>query len=264
MAAICYRWKMVDRRSAMHTLKVRLRDLKLAGICNSIEERLRYAQEHSLAYREFIELLLEDEQTNRRDNGYKKRYARSKLPSHKTAEDFDFDFQPSINKKTINDCLTCSFVKERRNIVFIGNPGTGKTHLSIAIGITALAKGYKVLFTSVSEMLHNLNASKADNSYYQKVTYYLNPDLLILDELGFKKVPNYSADDFFEIISKRYEKGSLIITTNKTFDDWGEIFADQILASAILDRIVHYSTIFTINGPSYRAKRIKKEGGFRE
>src|SRR5665648_76529 len=146
----------------------------------------------------------------------------------------------------------------------------GKTHLSIAIAIKALMKGYRVLFTPVSELLHNLNAAKADNTYYQKVDYYLKPDLLILDELGFKRLPGYSADDFFEIISKRYEKGSVIITNNKTFEQWGDIFTDNILASAILDRVVHYSTIIKINGPSYRpvcvqrtgrAKDLKKGGG---
>lgn len=174
----------------MNILKARLKDFKLSGIYNSIEERLSFAKEKDLSYTDFLELLLEDEANNRRDNSYKKRYAKAKFLAHKKIEDFDFSFQPSINKRVINDCLTCNFIKEKRNIVFIGNPGTGKTHLSIAMGIKSLMKGYKVLFTSVSEMLQNLNASKADNSYYQKVSFYLTPDLLILDELGFKRLPN--------------------------------------------------------------------------
>jgi DNA replication protein DnaC len=245
----------------MNTLKSRLRDFKLSGIYNSLEDRLSYAHEKSLSHLELLELLFEDETNNRMNNSYKKRYGKAKLTSHKTLEDFDFSFQPSIDKKIINDCMTCNFIKEKKNIVLIGNPGTGKTHLSIAIGIRALMKGFKIYFTSVAEMLQNLNASRADNSYYQKVSFYLAPDLLILDELGFKKLPGYSADDFFEVISKRYEKGSLIITTNKAFEQWSDIFADNILASAIIDRIVHYSAVIKINGPSYRAKNLKKEGG---
>jgi len=244
----------------MNTLKSRLKEFKLSGMFNSLEERLSYAQDKSLSYLEFIELLLEDEFNNRSNNSYKKRFSKAKFSAHKTFEDFNLSFQPSIDKRTINDCLTCNFIREKKNIVFIGNPGTGKTHLSISIGIKALMKGFKVLFTQVSEMLQALNASRADNSYHQKVDYFLAPDLLILDELGFKKLPGYSADDFFEIISKRYEKGSVIITTNKTFEQWGDIFADGVLASAILDRIVHYSTVIKINGPSYRAKNLKKGG----
>jgi len=211
----------------MNTLKSRLRDFKLSGIYNSLEERLSYAQEKSVSYIEFLELLMEDEANNRKHNSFKKRYAKAKLPAHKTFEDFDFSFQPSINKRTINDCMTCNFIREKRNIILIGNPGTGKTHLSIAVSMKALMKGFKVLFTPVSEMLYALNASKADNSYYQKLSFYLAPDLLILDELGFKKLPSYSADDFFEVISKRYEKGSVIVTTNKTFEQW-EIFLQII------------------------------------
>ena len=245
----------------MSMIKQRLKDFKLSGIYGSYEERIKYATDKSLSYEEFLELILEDEVNNRADNSYKKRYSKAKFPYCKNIEDFDFGFQPSINKRTLNDICTCQFVAKKNNVVFIGSPGTGKTHLSIAIGIKAILKGYKVLFTQVSEMLAALYFSKADNSFYQKLSYYLTPDLLILDELGFKKIPAYSADDFFEVISKRYEKGSVIITTNKSFESWGEIFADSILASAITDRIVHYSAIINIKGPSYRRKDLKGKGG---
>lgn len=243
----------------METLKQNLRDFKLAGMLMTLEERIVYANDKQLSYQQFLSLLCEDETNNRKDNGYKKRYIRAKLPAHKTVEDFDFAFQPSVNKKLINDALTCQFIKERRNLIFIGNPGTGKTHLSTAIGLRALAKDFKVLFVTVAELLYQLHIAKADNSYYKKLTEYLAPDLLILDELGFQKFPQHSVDDFFEVISKRYEKGSLIITTNQPFEQWGNIFGDTILAEAILDRVVHHSMIFTIKGPSYRSKIVKKK-----
>lgn len=243
----------------MEALKQNLRDFKLAGMLMTLEERIVYANDKQLSYPQFLGLLCEDEANNRKDNGYKKRYLKAKLPAHKTIEDFDFAFQPSLNKKLINDALTCQFIKEKRNLIFIGNPGTGKTHLSTAIGLRALAKDFKVLFVTVAELLYQLHIAKADNSYYKKLTEYLAPDLLILDELGFQKFPQYSIDDFFEVISKRYEKGSLVITTNQPFEQWGSIFGDTILAEAILDRVVHHSMIFTIKGPSYRSKIVKNK-----
>lgn len=243
----------------MHLLETRLREFKLAGMAANLAERLAYANERSLAHLELLELLLEDESNSRKANSYKKRYRQAKFPAHKTIEDFDFNFQPSIDKRSFNEVMTCQFIREHRNTIFIGNPGTGKSHLAIALGIHALQKDFKVLFTSVADMLYHLHAAKADNSYYKKLNYYLAPDLLILDELGFKKLPPFSADDFFEIVARRYEKGSLIITTNKPFEQWDEILTDSILANAVRDRIVHHSTVFKILGPSYRAKNIKSE-----
>ena len=242
----------------MLSIQKKLKDFKLAGMAAGIEERLSFAQSQQLGYLEFLELLCEDETCSRNQNGYKKRLSKAKLPVRKTIEDFDFTFQPSIDKRKINDVCTCQFIESNSNIVFIGNPGTGKSHLALAIGLTALSKGFKVLFTSVSEMLDQLHMSKADNSYYKKLQEYISPDLLILDELGFKAVPDYAADNFFDVISKCYETGSCIITTNKDFSQWSEIFADKILSSAILDRIVHHSEVFKINGPSYRAQNIKE------
>ena len=244
----------------MNMLKSRLKDFKLSGIYSTVDERLSFAKDKSLSYQEFLELLLEDEENNRRENSYKKRYSRAKLPYQKRIEDFDFSFQPSIDRRVINDFATCQFIGQKKNIIFLGEPGVGKSHLSVAIAIKALLKGHRVLFTQVSEMLQSLHQSKADNSYYKKLDYYIKPELLVLDELGFKKIPNYSADDFFEVISKRYEKGSVIITTNKSFEEWGDIFSDNILASAIIDRVVHHSTVIRVNGKSYRTKNIKKEG----
>jgi DNA replication protein DnaC len=241
----------------MNILKTRLREFKLAGMLNSLEERISYANDKTLSYGQFLELLCEDEENSRRDNSYKKRSNQAKLPAYKSIENFDFGFQPSIDKKVINDASTCQYLKEKQNIIFIGNPGTGKSHLAIALGIKALLRGYKVLFSTTSEMLRQLHMSRADNSYYKKLNEYLTPDLLILDELGFKQLPHYSANDFFEVIAQRYEVGSIIITTNKSFEHWGSVFEDEVLSSAIRDRVLHHAIICKITGSSYRTKDIK-------
>lgn len=240
------------------TLFKDLRNLKLSGIAKTLEVRNEQAIREKLSYMEFLELLIEDELANRKDNSYKKRFQKAHFPFTKTLEEYDFNFQPTLNRQEIYNLATCEFIRKKENVVFIGPPGTGKTHLSISIGIKALQQGYKVIFTTVSDMMGALFESKADNSYAQKLKYYLSSDLLILDELGFRKLNEHIVDQFYEIISQRYEKGSLIITSNKTFDEWGNIFWDSILASAILDRIVHHCHLVLIKGESYRMREQKE------
>ena len=240
------------------TLFKDLRNLKLSGIAKTLEVRNEQAIKEKLSYMEFLELLIEDELANRKDNSYKKRFQKAHFPFTKTLEEYDFNFQPTLNRQEIYNLATCEFIRKKENVVFIGPPGTGKTHLSIGIGIKALQQGYKVIFTTVSDMMSALFESKADNSYAQKLKYYLSSDLLILDELGFRKLNEQIVDQFYEIISQRYEKGSLIITSNKTFDEWGNIFWDSILASAILDRIVHHCHLVLIKGESYRMREQKE------
>jgi len=235
-----------------------LRSLKLAGMANTFEIRNKEAIERKLAYTEFIELLLEDEVSNRESNSFKKRMGKSHLPHKKTLEDYEFNFQPNINKKLIFDLATSKFIEKNENIILMGQPGTGKTHLAASIAQKALIAGYKVLFTTVSEMMDTLHKSKADGTYYKKIEYYFKPDLLVLDELGFKPLSQHTVHDFFEIISKRYERKSIIITSNKSFDEWDSIFFDKVLATAIIDRLVHHCHPIFIKGESYRVKEHKK------
>ena len=240
-----------------NTLTKNLKNLKLSGVVKTVEVRNEQAIKEKLSFMEFLELLIEDELTNRKDNSYKKRFQKAHFPFTKTLEEYDFNFQPTLNHQEIYNLATCEFIRKKENIVFIGPPGTGKTHLSVSIGIKALQQGYKVIFTTVSDMMSALFESKADNSYAQKLRYYLSCDLLILDELGFRKLNEQIVDQFYEIVSQRYEKGSLIITSNKTFDEWGHIFWDSILVSAILDRIVHHCHLVLIKGESFRMKEQK-------
>ena len=242
----------------MQNLISDLRAFKLSGMAFSLEERLIYAQTNKLSYKDLLELLCEDEKSTRKDNNYKRRKNAAKLPSVKKLEDFDFSFQPTIDQKVIADLATCQFINSKENIILVGQSGTGKTHLAISFAIKALSKEYSVYFTTVSDLLYNLHIAKADNSYPRKLKQIVNYDLLILDELGFKQLPKYSSDDFFAIISKRYEHKSTIITTNKEIQEWNDIFDEEVLTRAIVDRLMHHASIFNIRGKSYRMKKFKK------
>jgi len=242
----------------MEKLKTKLRQLKLAGMVKSIDSRNKFAMDNNVSYIEFLELLIDDEYVNRKANSFGKRLNKSKVNTEKSIDEFDFNYQPKMNKKLIMELASCRFINENKNIVFMGKPGVGKTHLANAIGLEALKQGYKVLFLHINDLIDKLNAARADGSIRQLMNILVGADLLILDELGFKKIPAEFIDGVFEVIRKRYENGSIIITSNRNFEDWGNIFGDMVMASAIIDRVVHHAFIIKIDGDSFRTKNYAK------
>jgi len=243
-----------------NALQDKLRKLHFSGIIKTADMRIEQAIREKLSYQEFLEILINDELMNRTNNGNQRRMQQAKFPQIKTMEEFNFNYQPSINRQTIYHLGACEFIRKKENIAFIGPPGTGKTHLAISIGAKAVVQGYSVIFITLNDMLEDLYMSRADNSFAQRLKSTLNADLLIIDELGLKKLNQTSVDDFYEVIAKRYEQRSTIITSNKTFEEWGRILFDPVLATAILDRFVHHCNFIVINGESYRMR--EREGIF--
>ena len=178
----------------------------------------------------------------------------SAFPFKKELEDFDFDYQPSINKQEIMELNNLGFLERHENILFVGPSGVGKTHLATSIGITAAKKRYSVYFISCHDLITQLNKAHFENKLEARIKHFCRYELLIIDEIGYLPVDKQGANLFFQLIAKRYEKHSTIITTNQTFNKWGEVFSDTVLANAILDRLLHHSTVINIKGTSYRIK----------
>ena len=178
----------------------------------------------------------------------------SAFPYKKELSDFDFDYQPSINKKEIMELNTLGFLDKHENILFVGPSGVGKTHLATSIGITAAKKRYSVYFISCHDLITQLNKAHFENKLDARIKHFCRYELLIIDEIGYLPVDKQGANLFFQLITKRYEKHSTIITTNQSFSKWGEVFSDNVLANAILDRLLHHSHVINIKGSSYRIK----------
>lgn len=178
----------------------------------------------------------------------------SAFPYKKEIEDFDFDYQPSINKQEIAELNNLGFLTKHENILFVGPSGVGKTHLATSIGITAAKKRYSVYFISCHDLITQLNKAHFENKLESRIKHFCRYELLIIDEIGYLPVDKQGANLFFQLIAKRYEKHSTIITTNQTFNKWGDVFSDNVLANAILDRLLHHSHVINIKGTSYRIK----------
>jgi DNA replication protein DnaC len=186
-----------------------------------------------------------------------KRIKAARFPVIKTLAEFDFDFQPKLDVKLVKTLASCDFIERKETAILVGQPGTGKTHLAIALGMKACEAGYDVRFTTIQDLAAQLRAAMADHTMEDRIADYVEPDLVILDELGFTRLDALLADAFYRIVASRYERASTIVTSNKSFESWAEVFPDPVIASAVLDRLVHHAHLLAIVGESYRMKDLK-------
>jgi len=213
------------------------------------------------SYLEFFAGLVDGELSARENKAMTKRIKKANFPVAKTLEEFDFDFQPRLDAKLLKSLASCKFIEERGNVLLVGQPGTGKTHLAIALGMKAIERGYSVRFTTIQDLAALLQSAMADATTEERIAEFVEPDLVILDELGFTPLDRLLADTFYRVIASRYERASLIVTSNKSFESWAEVFPDAVIASAVLDRLVHHAQLVPIIGESYRMKDLKAKGG---
>lgn len=244
----------------IETLREHLIELGLKEMARTLDYRLQEAADKDQTYFDFLNSLVEDELSAQKDRAFKTRLRLARLPFQKTLADFDFAFQPSIDERQINELATLRFVHEAGNVVFLGPPGVGKTHLSVALAMEAIAQGATAYFVKTDELIADLKKAHEENHLKKKMKKYMRPKVLLIDEIGYHPLDKLSASLFFNIVSERYENGSIILTSNKSFTEWADIFSESVIATAILDRLLHHATIINIRGPSYRMKNKKKSG----
>lgn len=237
-----------------------LENLGLEKASLALDAQLEQALKRQSTYVDFLNDLLQCEADERRKRSEETRLKLSRLPQKKLLSDFDFEFQPSLDERQIKELATLAFVHRQENVIFLGPPGVGKSHLATGLASEAIRQGMSVYFVSMSRLLADLSKAAKEGRLERRWKIYQRPKLLLIDEIGYSQLDRFSGNLFFQLICSRYEKGSIILTSNKGFTEWGELMGDQALATAILDRLLHHAHVVNIRGGSYRLRARTKAG----
>lgn len=237
-----------------HQLTPQLKHLRLSGILETLDVRTQQAIEGKWSYIEFLARLLEDEVERRGQKQLGLRLRRGALNATKTLETFDFAFNPALNRQHILALAACDYIRQKRNLLICGPTGVGKSHLAQALGQEAARQGFQVLFVNTHKMLQTIHGGRADGSLERRINLFLRPDLLILDDFGLKPLQPPAPEDLYDIINERYERSSILLTSNRAPAEWPDLFRDPLLASAGLDRLTHRAEMVVIRGASFRSQ----------